>query len=144
MSRRTPIEPLTGLRGIAVICVILTHYAVWCAPWQSQTTPYQFYWLFGFSDEGMTLFFTLSGFVIAYNYCDFDWSGAPISSFARFIFLRFSRLYPALLIFILLTINNSRSRDPSFIKWFALHLFSLESWMPAKYGGVLPVNGTFS
>ena len=94
----------------------------------------------------MTLFFTLSGFVIAYNYFDFDWSETPLSSFARFIFLRFSRLYPALLIFILLTINNLNPQqdDPFFYKWYILHLFSLESWVPAKHGGVLPVNGTFS
>jgi peptidoglycan/LPS O-acetylase OafA/YrhL len=149
MSTRTPIDPLTGLRGVAALCVVLTHYAVWCAPWQSQTTPRQLYWFFNFSDEGMTLFFTLSGFVIAYNYFDFDWSEAPISSFARFIFLRFSRLYPALLIFILLTMNNvhfqgTNQDDPSFYKWYILHLLSLESWVPAKHGGALPVNGTFS
>jgi peptidoglycan/LPS O-acetylase OafA/YrhL len=151
MSRRTPIDPLTGLRGIAAACVVLAHYSVWCAPWQSQTAPSQFYWFFNFSDEGMTLFFTLSGFVIAYNYFDFDWSKAPISSFARFIFLRFSRLYPALLVFILLIMNNvhfsrptALEDDPAFYKWYVLHLLSLESWVPAKYGGALPVGGTFN
>ena len=148
MSTRVQIDPLTGLRGIAAFCVVVTHYAVWCAPYQWNTAPPQFFWFTALSDAGMTLFFTLSGFVITYNYFNFDWRAAPISSFLRFAFLRFSRLYPVLLLFLALCIFNARysSSDPGgpYRLWTLLHVFSVDTWVPLKYAGNLPIHGGFS
>src|ERR1700721_1215027 len=104
-SGRPDIPALTGLRGVAALMVIFTHYFVWCATFDWQSAPRWLIELFHTSDHGMTLFFTLSGFVITYNYFEFGWDETPARSFARFAWLRFSRLYPALLLFIILTIN---------------------------------------
>ena len=94
----------------------------------------------------MTLFFTLSGFVITYNYLDFGWDKTPFGSFGRFAWLRFSRLYPTLLVFVLLTINPlslATLQQHPFDIWLAVHLLNVEAWAPIRFGGVLPINGAF-
>ena len=75
LESKREILPLTGLRGIAALLVVLAHYIGWYAPYQSRTEPQWFRAFFETDQLGMTLFFTLSGFVIAYNYLDMDWGG---------------------------------------------------------------------
>jgi peptidoglycan/LPS O-acetylase OafA/YrhL len=104
-------------------------------------------WGFAFSEFSMTLFFTLSGFVITYNYVDLDWRKSPLTSSLRFGWMRFSRLYPLLLIFLILTLNDANFAGrigPHYQFWTALHLTSVETWVPAQLHGELPVNGAFS
>jgi peptidoglycan/LPS O-acetylase OafA/YrhL len=147
VAQRTEIDSLTGLRGIAALGVVLTHYAYWCAPWDSKTMPQQLLWFFSYGDISMTLFFTLSGFVIAYNYLDLNWRSAPVSSVFRFAWLRFSRLYPLLMIFVILTLNEAQVAGrvgEHYVEWTLLHFASVETWLPAQVDGYLPVNGTFS
>src|SRR5690349_1128988 len=100
MSTKANIDSLTGLRGIAAMMVVCNHYYVWSATYPISSAPSWLTPLFGTSNYGMTLFFTLSGFVITYNYYDFGWERTPLQSFASFAFRRFSRLYPALLVFL--------------------------------------------
>ncbi|HKO08050.1 MAG TPA: acyltransferase family protein, partial [Alphaproteobacteria bacterium] len=100
LPAKPPIASLTGLRGIAALFVVINHYSVWCAAYDPATTNGYIAWLFDTSEVGMTLFFTLSGFVITYNYYDFGWGRTPIGSLLRFIYYRISRLYPALLVFL--------------------------------------------
>jgi peptidoglycan/LPS O-acetylase OafA/YrhL len=101
-SSTTPLAPLTGLRGVAILLVMLSHYFDWRAPFRSSTAPPIVAAFFDLDQLGMTLFFTLSGFVIAYNYLDLNWAKSPWRSVVEFAFLRFSRLYPALIVFFLL------------------------------------------
>ena len=93
----------------------------------------------------MTCFFVLSGFVIAYNYLDFGWKQQPLKSTAHFLFLRFSRLYPALLVFIVMLVMFRWTSEPyanGFGLWTAVHLVSAQSWLPFKLNGALP-DGSF-
>src|SRR6266705_2490356 len=74
MAVRPELPALTGLRGIAAGLIVLTHYTRWCAPFDYHTLPQTFERFCGaLGETAMTLFFTLSGFVIVYNYLDFPW-----------------------------------------------------------------------
>ena len=143
MPAKPSIASLTGLRGIAALFVVISHYSVWCAAYNPATTPADIAWLFNTADEGMTLFFTLSGFVITYNYYDFGWERTPTGSLLRFIYYRFSRLYPALLV-CLFGFAALRSLSailaPDYLNWLLLHLLFAQSWLPLKYDGELVGN----
>ena len=151
MSRRRAIDSLTGLCGIAALLVVMNRLFFWCSPYKVDTVPPWIASLFGTSDLGMTLFFTLSGFVIAYNYIGSDWERSPLSSTARFMFLRFLCLFSALLVFMLIAVANSREKILALFEtnpeasslWLGFHLFSLETWFPVKFDGVLPIDSIF-
>ena len=89
MARK--IVELESLRGIAALSVVFTHIP----PWN-----FDFYNVFFFRNSGemVQFFFILSGFVIALNYGDRIRS---LRDAARFQFLRFGRLYPIHLLFLL-------------------------------------------
>jgi peptidoglycan/LPS O-acetylase OafA/YrhL len=94
----------------------------------------------------MTCFFVLSGFVIAFNYLDFGWKQQPLKSTAHFVFLRFSRLYPALLVFIGLLVMFRWTSAPyanGLGLWTAVHLVSAQSWLPFKLNGALADGNVF-
>ena len=131
MATRKEIPPLTGLRGVAALLVMATHYAVWTAPFDVATRPNWIAYFLGDGVLGMTIFFTLSGFVIAYHYTALPWGDQPGASFYTFAVLRISRLYPALLLFFALTFNR---HEPG---WTVLHVLSLQSWSPAMLHGLL-------
>jgi peptidoglycan/LPS O-acetylase OafA/YrhL len=139
MGKRPELPALTGLRGIAVLLVIYEHYFVWCAPYAVLSAPKFLLDTTGTSTFGMTLFFTLSGFVIVYDYWDFGWRETPLASFGRFMFLRLSRLYPALLVFLALGFKRLTIEDsyfgphwllPTVANWSSLH-----TWYPLKFNG---------
>lgn len=87
--------------------------------------------LIGAPAYGMTLFFTLSGFVMAYNYFDLQWDRAPVRSTMRFAWLRFSRLYRLLFVFLIIHTDWSKPFDT----WSLMHFLSIETWLPLKSGG---------
>lgn len=140
--RTKPVIPsLTGLRGVAAMLVVFHHYFYWCAPFSLVGRPEWLDAVFATAGFGMTCFFVLSGFVIAYNYLDFGWMQQPLKSTAHFVFLRFSRLYPALLVFIGLLVMVRWTSEPyanGFGLWTAIHLVSAQSWLPFKLNGALP------
>lgn len=82
---------LDGLRFIAALLVAASHFLL--VIFKVDTQPTLVSQLASFSGLGMTIFFTLSGFVIHYNYHSIgaDWSQKNLRYFAR---ARFSRLYP--------------------------------------------------
>jgi peptidoglycan/LPS O-acetylase OafA/YrhL len=148
LAQRANIPALTGLRGIAILLVVHAHYFQWCAPYSLTAMPS---FLLNSGDTasfGMTLFFTLSGWVITYHYWDFGWRERPGAAFARFLFLRLSRLYPALIVFFLinfkrLAIDSSYFGDdwllPTAANWLSVH-----TWYPVKLRGVLAHNFGYS
>jgi peptidoglycan/LPS O-acetylase OafA/YrhL len=140
MGRKAEIPALTGLRGAAALLVVWEHYSHWCAPYPSDTIPPAIASLFDTAGLGMSLFFALSGFVIMYNYADLPWRGAPLRSLGTFAFQRFSRLYPALLLFVVV---SCAFRHPlkEMGEWILIDLISIQTWAPfpgiASFGGPL-------
>jgi peptidoglycan/LPS O-acetylase OafA/YrhL len=91
MVTKDKITELESLRGLAALSVVLTHIPPWNADFYENTFVRN-------AGEMVEFFFVLSGFVIALTY------GERIGKFsdaARFQFLRFSRLYPVHLLFLL-------------------------------------------
>ena len=126
---------LTGLRGIAALFVLVAHYATWCAPYDLTTAPK---WLWHSLDNahfGMSLFFTLSGFVIAYNYLAMDWGNRATASAGRFAWLRFSRLHPVLLVYLALIYARPSDYGDQSPTALSLLLVSVESLYPFKING---------
>ena len=126
---------LTGLRGLAALFVLIEHYSVWCAPYDPLLAPGWLWRSLGNSRFGMSLFFTLSGFVIAYNYLALDWGNRAAASVARFAWLRFSRLYPVLLVYLALLYLRPSNYGDQALTAESLLLVSVESFYPFKING---------
>jgi peptidoglycan/LPS O-acetylase OafA/YrhL len=144
LATKATIAPLDGLRGIACLCVLFDHFCHWSVPWDDATTPRQKgFWIFGTSGYGMTLFFTLSGFVIAYNYLRLDWANRPLQSYADFAFRRLSRLYPLLIVFfVVASIGHHTADFNGHDIWKVMNFLSMQSWFPAVVAGETAGDGT--
>jgi peptidoglycan/LPS O-acetylase OafA/YrhL len=82
------IRSLTGLRGVAAVCVVFYHYF----PLATVTNP-----IARSLDHGylaVDLFFVLSGFVMAMNYSPMFASGWSLGAHLRFLGRRIARVYP--------------------------------------------------
>ncbi|MGO9460274.1 MAG: acyltransferase family protein [Rhodomicrobium sp.] len=82
---------LDGLRGIAILLVLLFHaYARWgeLVPFGNSYSKFP---LFRFGGIGVQLFFMISGFVILMTL-------EKCASFSQFVFRRWARLFPAMLV----------------------------------------------
>jgi peptidoglycan/LPS O-acetylase OafA/YrhL len=148
VAKKETIDSLTGLRGIAALFVVITHYFVWFAPYDVSTVPPSAQWIFETSDLGLTIFFVLSGFVIFYNYGFYPWDTAPIKSFFRFVYLRICRLYPALILFFLTFIDKflqiRQTGDLiNLVHFLGIHLVFAQTSIPLKYDGALVGNTIF-
>src|SRR4029077_6696118 len=97
--KKGEISSLTGLRGVAALLVIVHHYVIWTAVVPVAALPP---WLIRWTATpgmGMAIFFTLSGYVIALSYSDWNWRERPAFNLVRLFFYRFARLYPAYFVF---------------------------------------------
>ena len=90
---RPNIPALTGLRAIAAILVVLFHYKYIVPGLGASPAPGARVIQTGF--VGVSLFFVLSGFILAYTYIDDD--GALRGTWKDFLFARFARVYPVYL-----------------------------------------------
>jgi peptidoglycan/LPS O-acetylase OafA/YrhL len=134
------IAPLDGLRGIAVLAVILFHaFARWPGlvpmPYGSRYAP-----VFGWGWLGVELFFVISGFVICMTLekCD---------SFAQFMGKRWLRLFPAmlvasLLIFTTAPLVNSPMGQPGAAQLLPGLTFIDSRWLALVHGPD-SIEGTF-
>jgi peptidoglycan/LPS O-acetylase OafA/YrhL len=95
--RQTKLDALTGLRYLAAMTVVLAHVAIGNAELANTILP-------SLSAIGMPLFFTLSGFLMCFNYyTDFaEWRPGTLR---RFFVARFARIYPAYLAVLLLSFS---------------------------------------
>jgi peptidoglycan/LPS O-acetylase OafA/YrhL len=71
-TRQGEIASLTGLRGLAALRVVITHYWSWARVTPTAALPASFGAWTQTSDIGMAILFTLSGYVIALSYSDWD------------------------------------------------------------------------
>ena len=103
---RPQIDSLTGLRFFAAISIALAHGSVLLLTFDQNFKFAQ--WLQCVSGIGMPLFFVLSGFVIHYNYSSLV-TEKSISNKLKFMWARFSRVYPLFLLVLLLDILTNRN-----------------------------------
>jgi peptidoglycan/LPS O-acetylase OafA/YrhL len=142
------IPSLTGLRGVAALMIVIAHFAQWCAITPLDAMPPQILQWTNFSDIGMPIFFTLSGFVIALSYSHWDWRDRPLHNLVRLFFYRFARLYPAFFLFtVLIVLRNPPLRDlshPATQDYLWPHLLLWHTWWPMRFGGVVAMEDAFS
>lgn len=112
---RHDIAPLTGLRFVAAMVVVLHHYPVPGVSGTLQTMLQSGYF-------GVTLFFVLSGFVLTLNYLD-AFSRAPINALGRFAVARFARIYPVYLLVLLYVWLRAGASGP-----IVSHALLLQAW----------------
>lgn len=109
------IDALTGVRIVAALSVFFSHAATTIVP----PLPYA---LMKAGYNGVTVFFVLSGFVLAWNYADRLGSRRELWSF---FVARFARIYP-LYIFCLLFAVAAIGVIPDTTLW--LHALALQAW----------------
>ncbi|WP_222833274.1 acyltransferase family protein [Pseudomonas sp. SC3(2021)] len=98
------IPALTGLRFFAALMVFFSHFPI-------QTENQKLFLLQTSGFNGVTFFFVLSGFIIAYNYLDrFELN--PLQSTPRFLLSRFARIYPLYIALIIFSWMNSGGYTP--------------------------------
>src|SRR5262245_35879896 len=144
--KKGEIPSLTGLRGIAALLVVVTHYWYWTKVTPVAALPPIDPWM-ATSGIGMAIFFTLSGYVISLSYSHWDWRERPAFNLTRLFFYRFARLYPAFLAFAIMTIQHSRHlpdfSDPQAQRDLLPHVLLWQTWCSTKFDGDLASDDYF-
>lgn len=133
---RPLIEALTGLRFFAAISVAMAHGSIILLIFENG---FQIsHWLPSAAGIGMPLFFVLSGFVIHYNYSNLI-TGKKTTNKLRFIWARFSRLYPLFILILLLDIltnskfisalSDTAESAIQSIRAFPYYIILMQSWL---------------
>lgn len=99
-ERRPTLPALTGLRAVAALLVVLFHYK-YLVPGLAQSADAGAR-IVQAGYVGVSLFFVLSGFILAYTYLDPD--GRMRGSLSDFWFARFARIYPVYFVALLIAL----------------------------------------
>jgi peptidoglycan/LPS O-acetylase OafA/YrhL len=99
-TARPRLDALTGLRYVAALCVLLSHLSVNFPDGPIKKLASELWAI------GMPLFFTLSGFLMAYNYSD-GFRTSYRSTLRKFYLARFARIYPIYIVALLLWLSLS-------------------------------------
>lgn len=133
---------LDVLRGLAALCIVLAHWGEFYGFDTTKIPPaynHQFFtsalvWFDSFGSNAVDLFFCISGFVFFWLYSNSIYRSKI--SFAKFAFLRLSRLYPLHLLTLLLVAvmqlytssNNQAAIGNDAAYYFLLNLFFVSAW----------------
>lgn len=136
--RRDALPALTGLRFVAALLVVLFHYQFLVPGLARSAAPGARVIQAGF--VGVSIFFVLSGFILAYTYL--EPSGTMRRSMSAFWHARFARIYPAYAVALVLSlpifIDVAVVRPvgvihlSDFIKAAVLTPTLLQAWTPKK------------
>lgn len=144
MAKQIP--ALTGIRFIAAASVALAHGSVWFLAGNGPTLDLNIETLAWF---GMSVFFTLSGFVIQYNY-GAAIAASPRKAIPEFIVARVARIYPLFIVLFVLELLTG----PMVWRWFLgmqgppgrfswhivpFELGMVQSWFFANVAGFPPI-----
>jgi peptidoglycan/LPS O-acetylase OafA/YrhL len=99
---RTEIKPLTGVRGVAAMIIIIYHYG---RPYQSMGVDTGFHIRQGYI--AVDSFYILSGFVLALTYGAWFSKQFDLARFGGFMLRRIARVYPAYI--VIMTVDFLRS-----------------------------------
>ncbi len=114
-SRAPAIASLTGIRGVAAVWVMLTHYQAVMAAYLHDPAILDNSFLYnGF--RGVDLFFVLSGFILMHVHQN-DFRVLASQSVRRFYLLRFFRVYPLNTV-VLLALVPLALGLPEIVDWF--------------------------
>ncbi|QCB95547.1 acyltransferase [Arthrobacter sp. PAMC25564] len=91
---------IEGLRGVAALSVVFYHLGL-TASFQVQTGPLEIF--FTLFNQGLTLFFVLSGFLLYRPFVAAIVQGAPLPSIRRYAYNRLLRIYPAYIVIFIIT-----------------------------------------
>jgi peptidoglycan/LPS O-acetylase OafA/YrhL len=139
--RHEDVPALTGLRFVAAFSVLIAHSMSMLMSGH-ETPDGLIYWVTTASGFGMTLFFILSGFVIHYNYAAAVTGGRRLRGIATYLWARFARLYPLLLLtllgyvllkFLAFLVGHPEQFDNVF-QALPFFLFSVQSWFYVPIG----------
>jgi peptidoglycan/LPS O-acetylase OafA/YrhL len=146
-KKQGEILSLTGLRGLAALMVVITHYWSWTKVTSADALPVAVGPWIATSSMGMAIFFTLSGYVITLSYAKWDWRNRPVFNLTRLFFYRLARLYPAFFVFALMAILRfpplQDLTDPHTQSYLLPHLLLWQAWFPVKFDGVLASDDFF-
>ncbi len=131
LVRRPALDALTGLRFPAALMVVCFHFGAWLL--QAIGSP-ALSRLVGTGYSGVTLFFVLSGFILAYTYRGAD--GAMTASARTFWRARFARVYPVYALGLVaavtlgLPVTLAAGADPGlFVATILLSAGFLQNWV---------------
>lgn len=145
-TKKAHIDVLDGLRGIAILMVVLYH--VWLISWLDHSIN-----LFGININlnffpetgflGVELFFFISAFCLFYPYARYMFEGAKFQTVKEFIYRRFIKIIPSyvlsiLLIMILFPPDFGTLKDT--LWQIFTHLIFIHNFFPETYG---TINGVF-
>jgi peptidoglycan/LPS O-acetylase OafA/YrhL len=140
VAKSAVIAPLTGVRLVAAVWVVLFHIYLYNGDALSATHPVADAVvgpIVSQGDLGVDLFFLLSGFVLAHNYLERLGSGPSLSGALSFLWLRLARIWPLYMLAILgggllLTLRfwlwGSQSNVPLTLPRFVAQLFMVQQW----------------
>lgn len=118
------IDSLTGLRIFAALAVVLSHVG---APPSAGPREQAF---FSAGYAGVTVFFVLSGFVLAHNYFDRFRASFSLKLLWSFVVARVARIYPLyLLILVWVSLPGILKGKADMTMWLG-HALALQAWDP--------------
>jgi peptidoglycan/LPS O-acetylase OafA/YrhL len=137
-GKRASLPALTSIRFFAAMYVVLFH----CAIPHFIAMPAVFARVFDSGYTGVTLFFSLSGFILAYNY-------PRVSSPPDFWISRFARIYPvyalSLVVYLIIVVVNPTERHlPEVLPATWLSIVLLQGWRPVYATLLNPAAWTLS
>ncbi len=121
-GRAPRLPALTGLRIFAALAVYASHIG----PPASSPLAMQSFFEAGYS--GVTVFFVLSGFVLALNYFE-DFRRPTAGGTYRYFVARIARVYPLYLLVVLYIIVRHNALGESMAGWWQ-HLLAIQAWHP--------------
>lgn len=119
------LSSLTGLRILAALAVYASHLG----PPHGSPKPLATFMEAGYM--GVTLFFTLSGFVLAINY--FERLCHPgVRAIWKFATARFARVYPLYILILFYILIRQHAFGESTVGWWE-HVLAVQAWDPSVY-----------